>query len=142
MIAGFHNQHCAATAPVACSYNTLMITGIGVDSIEIERVAEKCRRNPRFAEKMFTTGERERASRRKHAPYEHLAACFAAREAFFKATQIWYNRQEVSVAQHESGEPYYVLDPAITAKLGQRRVLLSLTHDRMHSTAFCICEER
>ena len=118
-----------------------MITGIGVDSIEIERVADKCRRNPRFAEKMFTAEERERAGRRKHAPYEHLAACFAAREAFFKATQIWYNRQDVSVAQRESGEPYYVLSPGIITRLGSRRVLLSLTHDRTHSTAFCVCEK-
>lgn len=118
-----------------------MITGIGVDSIEIARVAEKCEKNPRFAEKMFTQLECEKSFRRKHARFEHLAACFAAREAFFKATQIWYDRADVSVAQHESGEPYYVLVPKIAAQLEGRRVLLSLTHDRTHSTAFCICEK-
>lgn len=119
-----------------------MIVGLGIDSIEIERVAQKCAdTRTRFAEKMFTAAERERAARKVHAPYEHLAACFAAREAFFKATQIWYQRTQVSVGQHPSGEPYYILEPEIAKQLGGRRVLLSLTHDRTHATAVCVCEE-
>jgi len=117
-----------------------MITGIGIDSIEIARVKEKCENNPRFAEKMFTRLERERAAKRTRAPYEHLAACFAAREAFFKATQIWYDSQRVSVAQQESGEPYYVLTNEIRAQLGDRRVHLSLTRARECAVAVCICE--
>ena len=119
-----------------------MIAGLGIDSIEIKRVAEKCKnRDSKFVEKMFTPLELERASRKKHAPYEHLAACFAAREAFFKATQIWYRRQEVSVAQRPSGEPYYVLSERVQELLGVRRVLLSLTHDKTNAHATCICEE-
>ena len=119
-----------------------MITGLGIDSIEIARVAQKCgNADSRFAEKMFTPAERERAAQKLHTPYEHLAACFAAREAFFKATQIWYTRSQVSVGQHASGEPYYILAPEIAAQLGARRVLLSLTHDRTHATAVCICED-
>lgn len=90
---------------------------------------------------MFTKTERDRAARKVRAPYEHLAACFAAREAFYKATQLWYNRQEVSVAQTPYGEPYYVLSDAMKARLGQRVVHLSLTHDRSFATAVCICEE-
>jgi holo-[acyl-carrier protein] synthase len=118
-----------------------MITGIGIDSIEIARVEQKCRdTRTRFAEKMFTALERERAAAKRHTPYEHLAACFAAREAFFKATQIWYSRTQVSVGQHASGEPYYILAPEIAAQLAPRRAHLSLTHDRSHATAFCVCE--
>jgi len=118
-----------------------MITGIGIDSIEIARVAAKCTDGPtRFPEKMFTPAERVRAARKVHSPYEHLAACFAAREAFFKATQIWYYRTEVSVGQHPSGEPYYIFSERIIALLGRRKAHLSLTHDRTHATAFCICE--
>ena len=118
-----------------------MITGIGIDSIEIERVAAKCQDSgTRFAEKMFTASERARAARKVHAPYEHLAACFAAREAFFKATQIWYNRTEVSVGQHQWGQPYYIFSKRIAELLGRRKAHLSLTHDRTHATAFCICE--
>jgi holo-[acyl-carrier protein] synthase len=127
-----------------------MILGLGVDSIEIARVAAKCSgEGTRFAEKMFSEAERTRAARYRANPYQHLAACFAAREAFFKATQIWYNRHDVSVSQWPSGEPYYVLAPNIAAKLAKLatradavvRVHLSLTHDMTHATAFCICEE-
>jgi phosphopantetheine--protein transferase-like protein len=123
-------------------YNHGMITGIGIDSIEIARVARSCA-DPRvrFAEKMFTKLERERSARTKAAPYQHLAACFAAREAFYKATQIRYRRRKVSVAQDEAGRPYYVLHADIAKALGNRRVNLSLTHDRTYATAVCICEE-
>lgn len=119
-----------------------MIAGIGIDSIEIARVAAKCT-DPRvrFAEKMFTPLERERSARTTAAPYQHLAACFAAREAFYKATQIRYRRQQVSVAQDDAGRPYYVLEPEITRELAGRRVHLSLTHDRTHASAICVCEE-
>ncbi len=72
---------------------------------------------------------------------ESNKVCFAAREAFFKATQVWYRRQNVSVGQHPSGEPYYILSAEIAAQLGARRVLLSLTHDRTHASAVCVCEE-
>ena len=119
-----------------------MIVGLGIDSVEIERVARVCSApGSRFAEKMFTELERRRSARKVHAPYEHLAACFAAREAFFKATQVWYRRQEVSVAQHPSGEPHYVLSDRVREQLGTRRVLLSLTHDQQCAQAICICEE-
>jgi len=127
-----------------------MILGLGVDSIEIARVAAKCSESEyRFAERLFTDIERARAARYRANPYQHLAACFAAREAFFKATQIWYGRHDVSVNQYPSGEPYYMLAPDIAVKLGKLvtrpgasvRVHLSLTHDSTHATAFCICEE-
>ncbi len=126
-----------------------MIIGVGVDSIEIARVAEKCRDERwRFAEKLFTAVERERAAQSRVQPYQHLAACFAAREAFFKATQVWYYRNQASVAQHPSGQPYYVLTPELRAKLqelaagrgGSVQLHLSLTHDSTHATAFCVCE--
>jgi holo-[acyl-carrier protein] synthase len=132
------------------TYNARMILGLGVDSIEIARVAAKCQGSgSRFAEKLFTAVERARADRYRANPYQHLAACFAAREAFFKATQIWYGRDDVSVSQLPSGEPYYVLAEHVSAKLSSLatrpgltvRVHLSLTRDGIHATAFCICEE-
>jgi phosphopantetheine--protein transferase-like protein len=134
-----------------------VILGIGVDSIEIARVAAKCAApDGAFLRKMFTAGEIERSLRNIRSPYQHLAACFAAREAFFKATQVWYKRSNVSVAQHPWGEPYFLLTKDISAKLGARapavldaggveyragiRVLLSLTHDQEYATAFAVCE--
>ncbi|MEZ5338097.1 MAG: holo-ACP synthase [bacterium] len=118
-----------------------MISGIGLDSIEIARIAEKCLYpGSRFAEKMFTEHERLRSARNSRNPFEHLAGCFAAREAFFKATQIWVRRTDVSVAQRPSGEPYYVMVERVERLLGDRRVNLSITHDRSLAHAICICE--
>jgi phosphopantetheine--protein transferase-like protein len=123
-----------------------MILGIGVDSIEIARVASKClSTDSRFMEKMFTPHEVARSLRNVRSPYQHLAACFAAREAFFKATQVWYMRANTSIAQRPSGEPYYVLTPRITEQLlqlygAQPRVLVTLTHDEQYATAFAVCE--
>jgi phosphopantetheine--protein transferase-like protein len=128
-----------------------------VDSIEIARVAAKCAEpGSTFMRKMFTPREIERSLRNVRSPYQHLAACFAAREAFFKATQVWYRRQSVSVTQHPWGEPYFLLTDEIAAKLEQHapllpsgeggeyksalRVLLSLTHDQEYATAFAVCE--
>jgi len=134
-----------------------MIIGIGIDSIEIARVAAKCgAADGVFLRKMFTAREIERSLRNMRSPYQHLAACFAAREAFFKATQVWYKRSNVSVAQQPWGEPYYLLTDDIAARLEERapvtldvngkeyragvRVLLSLTHDMEYATAFAVCE--
>jgi holo-[acyl-carrier protein] synthase len=134
-----------------------MLLGIGIDSIEIARVAGKCAgTSGRFMEKMFTEREIARSLRNVRSPYQHLAACFAAREAFFKATQVWYKRQSVSVTQHPWGEPYFLLSDDVAAQLEVRapsrldidgheyrmglRVLLSLTHDQEYATAFAICE--
>ena len=102
-----------------------MIIGVGVDSIEIARVAEKCAApDGIFLRKMFTPREVERSLRNVRSPYQHLAACFAAREAFFKATQVWYSRSQVSVTQHPWGEPYYLLTDAVAAKLEARATML------------------
>jgi phosphopantetheine--protein transferase-like protein len=127
-----------------------MILGTGIDSVEIARVADKCADGAHhFAERLFTTLERARAARYKLQPYQHLAACFAAREAFFKATQIHYEYDGVSVTQYPSGQPYYLLKAEIAQKLdllvtepGRKiRLHLALTHDQTHATAICICEE-
>ena len=119
-----------------------MITGIGLDSVEIDRIRDKCTaEGSRFAEKMFTERERLRSARNRRHPFEHLAGCFAAREAFFKATQIHVRRHDVSVAQRPTGEPYYEMKEHVREALGNRRVLLSITHDRRLAHAICICEE-
>jgi len=155
-----------------------MIMGIGVDSVEIARVARKCLDGglsagsagvplasggghpSRFMEKMFTPHEIARSLRNVRSPYQHLAACFAAREAFFKATQVWYMRQNVSIAQRETGEPYYVMSERVEAELRKRayaaagyggwnrafmakpgiNLRVSLTHDEEYATAFAILE--
>ena len=58
---------------------------IGVDIVEIRRLAKASKRWGRaFLDKVYTTRELAYANS-KRFPYQHLAARFAAKEAIFKA---------------------------------------------------------
>jgi holo-[acyl-carrier protein] synthase len=68
-----------------------MVKGIGIDIIEVERVKKLAEKNPRFLERIFTDREISYCVEKRNK-YQHLAARFAAKEAFFKAkinTSIW-----------------------------------------------------
>ena len=68
-----------------------MIFGIGIDLIEVERVAEKIAKNNGFTELVFSKNEIEYCEAMKNK-YEHYAVRFAAEEAFFKAIGTgWQN---------------------------------------------------
>jgi holo-[acyl-carrier protein] synthase len=57
---------------------------VGLDLIEIERVARAMQRHPRFVERCFTEAEREYCLSRANPP-QHFAARFAGKEAVGKA---------------------------------------------------------
>ena len=57
---------------------------VGIDLIEIDRVARALVRHPRFVERVFTAAEREYCLSRANPP-QHFAARFAGKEAVGKA---------------------------------------------------------
>lgn len=62
-----------------------MVSGVGVDLFEVERMARQLREGgPAFAVALFTPAEITRCSRRRAAA-RAFAACFAAKEAVAKA---------------------------------------------------------
>lgn len=62
-----------------------MVSGVGVDLFEVERMARQLREGgPAFAAALFTPAEIARCSRRRSAA-RAFAACFAAKEAVAKA---------------------------------------------------------
>ncbi len=61
-----------------------MIAGVGVDICSVERMSRSMK-SPHFLERVFLPLEREYAFSRAK-PERHLAAAFAAKEAFAKAT--------------------------------------------------------
>jgi holo-[acyl-carrier protein] synthase len=93
-----------------------MIIGIGIDLIEVARVAKVCETNKRFVERVFAESEIEYSMRNKKSPYQHLAACWSAKEAFYKATNIKCNFADVVVAHFDTGQPYFIFGE--TAKTG------------------------
>ena len=61
--------------------------GVGLDLIEIERVARALERRPRLADRLFTEAERAFAAQRSE-PARHLAVRFCAKEAVAKALAL------------------------------------------------------
>ena len=64
-----------------------MVTGVGLDLLEIDRLAQALARRPRLAERLFTDGERAFAAARGE-PARHLAVRFCAKEAVAKALAL------------------------------------------------------
>lgn len=121
-----------------------MIIGIGVDMCRVSRM-ERAIRSDRFVQRVFSPGEIDYALE-KAVPARHFAACFAAREAFSKASGIpmyslvfgpglWVERTQAA--------PQVRMAPAIMELLpfrGEELIHLSLTHDGDYAVAVVVVE--
>ena len=61
-----------------------IVSGLGVDVVEVSRIRRLARRSPAFLERVFTPGELAYSNKSKNK-YERLAARFAVKEAVIKA---------------------------------------------------------
>ncbi len=69
----------------------------GVDIIEIARIQESIETtNGKFLERVYTKSEMEYCESKNKAKYQHYAARFAAKEAFFKAISENFNNYEIT----------------------------------------------
>jgi len=125
-----------------------MIVGIGIDVVEIERVARLIDRKQRRALlRLFTEAEIAYAEARA-LPAQHFAARVAAKEAAYKALsgtprarEIGWN--EIEVIPAEGSSPSLALHGRAQARaeeLGVTRMWLSLTHARECAAATVILE--
>lgn len=122
-----------------------MIAGIGIDSIEIERIAAAIRRNPGLKERLFTARElAQLPPPGKEA--SRLATLFAGKEAVLKALGTGlkgHSWQQVEIIHNQEGKPQVALrgQALETARnLGITKIHISLSHDQSHGLAFCIAE--
>ena len=123
-----------------------MITGLGIDTVEVARIADKIGKENGFRELVFSAGEIAYCESKPHK-YEHYAARFAAKEAFFKAIGTgWLNGtafNEVEVTNDERGKPAirFLGETFVTVKdLPICAVLVSLTHTKTTAAAVVIIE--
>lgn len=120
----------------------MSVLGVGVDTIEIERIADVLRRRPRFAERCFTDAEREYCQGKPYPP-QHFAGRFAAKEAVGKALGIGMRRwREVEVVRGR-GAPSVLMSGRILQRaevLGVRTVHLSISHSRTDAVAVAVVE--
>ena len=119
--------------------------GVGIDIVEVGRIAALIRdRGAAFLERWFTTGEIDYCSR-KAVPSRHFAARFAAKEAVVKALpMVWDGPlpwRSIEIANDPRGVPSVslsgaILDAATRAGVGDIRV--SISHCREYATAIAL----
>jgi holo-[acyl-carrier protein] synthase len=122
-----------------------MLTGLGVDIIEVSRIKKALDRwGERFLKRVFTPQEK-RYSMRKAFPEQSLAARFAAKEAVMKAIGTGLSGgiawTDVEIVNNPSGKPEVKLGRKITSLIGKRKILISLSHTREFAIAFAVLEE-
>ena len=81
-----------------------MVKGIGIDIIEVHRIKKLAEKNSRFLERIFTSQEISYCQEKRNK-YQHLAARFAAKEAFFKAIGRRINWKDIELTNLPSGKP-------------------------------------
>jgi holo-[acyl-carrier protein] synthase len=124
-----------------------MITGTGVDIVEVPRIQQTLQRfGERFLNRVFTPGEVRYCTSKTNVA-ERLAARFAAKEAGMKAIGTglrdgitWH---DFEVVRQPGGRPALQLTgraAEIAASLGCKRIHLSLTHTAEHAIAQVILE--
>ena len=95
-----------------------MIFGVGIDLIEVERVAEKISKKSGFRELVFSSAEIDYCESKTNK-FEHYAARFAAKEAFSKAMGTGFRYpvtlQCISVVQNKLGKPGLAFHPQLEA---------------------------
>lgn len=122
-----------------------MITGVGIDLVEITRMESLLARwDRRFLEKIFTTEEIALCETRVNRAASY-AARFAAKEACAKALGTGWDEnfswKDFSVRHDERGRPLPCLSPRLQARLAGVNIHLSLSHTEQHATAIVIFEE-
>ena len=124
-----------------------MITGLGIDVIQNERIRESIERfGDRFLNRIYTEAEVEYC-RNCAQPAIHYAARFAAKEAAFKALGTGWAAgvkwRDVEVVRLPSGKPELHLYGEALARAtaaGATRFHVSLTHDQLVSCAVVVLE--
>src|ERR1700731_3199466 len=85
-----------------------MISGVGIDIVEVERMAASINKGNGFREMIFSKTEIAYCELKKNR-FEHYAARFAAKEAFFKALGTgWIENtlfNEVEIINNIDGKP-------------------------------------
>ena len=123
-----------------------MIVGIGIDLVDIERIAKDISSEV-YLRKVFTEAEIAICKTSVNAT-ERFAGRFAAKEAFMKAIGngirqgVWFT--QIEVLNYESGQPYVRVTGEAEShlqELGVTNIHISLTHTKSTAAAVIILEK-
>ena len=121
-----------------------MIEGIGVDLVEVDRMRQTVEEyGERFLDKVFTSTELKYSRSRKNV-HHHLAARFAAKEAFSKAFATgWsgpFRWRDIEVSNDPAGKPAITVYGEMKKQLGDSQILLSISHSERAVVAVVLIE--
>lgn len=113
--------------------------GIGLDMIEIDRIEQSVERyGDQFIHRIFTPAEINYCFAKAN-PYPSLAARFAVKEAFAKATGWGIGKklswQDIEVKKALRGKPELQLSPMIMTELSDFDCMVSITHTHTMAAA-------
>ena len=125
-----------------------MISGTGIDIVDVDRIRESIEKNERFKSLVYSAAEIQYCEKQGH-PYQSYAARFAAKEAFFKALGSgWRGKMafnEVTVINDQWGKPTLHLSGEAAERveaLGNTLIHVSLSHTKAYATAMVIIEKQ
>jgi holo-[acyl-carrier protein] synthase len=100
-----------------------MLTGIGIDLVDLNNFDKTIFYNYRAKQKIFTQNE-------FHLPSSSLAACFASKEALIKALENidLFRWKNVEVSQRGTGRPEFVFYNEMCKVMDNHDVFLSLSY--------------
>lgn len=116
-----------------------MISGIGLDIVEMDRIQELLNRNERFVHRILTENEKKRYEELSGVRRaEYVAGRFAAKEAFSKALGTGIGEHvsflDLEVLSDERGKPY------INQNITNHIVHVSISHSKQFVVAQVIIE--
>jgi holo-[acyl-carrier protein] synthase len=117
-----------------------MITGIGLDVTEIEKIQTIHSRTTKFVERILTLNEIKKfSSLSEHRQIEFLAGRFAAKEAFAKALGTGIGKecsfQDIEILANELGKPIlHFNEQAVNG-------FVSITHTKQFAAAQVVLVE-
>ncbi len=119
-----------------------MIEAVGIDLVETHRIETAINRyGERFTSRVFTPWENQYC-RSKINPIMSFAGRFAVKEAVFKAIGTGFAKgvkwTSVEVVNDPSGQPKVRLGKTIRDHIGEKKVIISLSHSKEHAVATAI----
>ena len=114
---------------------------VGIDIIEIERIKKALERHKAFKQKLYTEKEIEYCEAQKNSLL-HYAARFCAKEAVMKALGTGWAQgvswTQIEILNYPSGEPYVNLYDTSSEIVGERKVIISLSHSKSVASAVAV----
>ncbi|WP_288395673.1 holo-ACP synthase [uncultured Vagococcus sp.] len=116
-----------------------MIIGIGVDIVELDRIKEIIKNNPKFINRVLTENERDvfdKLGERRQV--EYFGGRFACKEAFSKAYGTGIGKiqlKDIEILNEENGRP------VIETKFFNGNIHVSISHTDKTAIAQVILEE-